>query len=211
MTVLTTIARTGSHAGVVNDHPSGEVPERALRRSSTAAYKLQVLADYEAAEPGQRGEVLRREGLYSSHLVEWRKARDAGALAGLAVTRGRPPADPVERDNRRLRERNARLEADLDTARRVSPATRMGPPAELSCQDHGTTWLPVMGAVGASYVLLVRRALPRCVASAGGVRLRDASKSPLLFPPPQAAVCCGCRPAGRCARCSPPSGPGRAS
>ena len=63
--------------------------------------------------------MLRREGLYSSLLTEWRRARDAGALAGLAATRGRPPADPVERDNVRLRERNARLEADLDTARRV--------------------------------------------------------------------------------------------
>jgi len=63
--------------------------------------------------------VLRREGLYSSHLTEWRKARDVGALAGLAATRGRPPADPVERDNERLRVRNSRLEADLDTARRV--------------------------------------------------------------------------------------------
>ena len=63
--------------------------------------------------------MLRREGLYSSHLTEWRKARDVGALAGLAATRGRPPADPVERDNQRLRELNTRLEADLDTARRV--------------------------------------------------------------------------------------------
>ena len=78
-----------------------------------------MLAEYETAEPGRRSEVLRPEGLYSSHLVEWRQARDAGALAGLAASRGRPPADPVERDNARLRERNAKLEADLDTARRV--------------------------------------------------------------------------------------------
>jgi transposase len=120
MTVLMTISRSGAHAGAVTeDHSTGEVPERARRRSFTAAYKLQVLAVYEAAEPGRRGEELRREGLYSSHLVEWRRARDAGALAGLAATRGRPPADPVERDNARLRERNAKLEADLDTARRV--------------------------------------------------------------------------------------------
>ncbi len=77
------------------------------------------MEEYEAASPGERGAVLRREGLYSSHLTEWRKARDAGALAGLAATRGRPPADPVERDNERLRVRNSRLEADLDTARRV--------------------------------------------------------------------------------------------
>jgi hypothetical protein len=77
------------------------------------------LAEYEAAAPGKRGVVLRREGLYSSVLVEWRRARDAGALAGLAATRGRPPTDPVERDNARLRARNAALEADLDTAQRV--------------------------------------------------------------------------------------------
>ena len=119
MTVLTTISRPGTHAGVVTDHPSGEVPERARRRTFTAAYKLKIVEEYESAEPGMRGEVLRREGLYSSHLTEWRKARDVGALAGLAATRGRPPADPVERDNARLRERNLRLEADLDTARRV--------------------------------------------------------------------------------------------
>jgi transposase len=119
MTVLTTIPRPGIHAGGVTDHPSGEVPERARRRTFTAAYKLSIVAEYEAASPGERGAVLRREGLYSSHLTEWRKARDAGALAGLAATRGRPPADPVERDNERLRARNSRLEADLDTARRV--------------------------------------------------------------------------------------------
>ena len=119
MTVLTTVSRRGAHAGVVTEHPSGEVPERAKRRTFTAAYKLKIVEEYENAEPGARGEVLRREGLYSSHLTEWRKARDVGALAGLAATRGRPPADPVERDNQRLREVNTRLEAELDTARRV--------------------------------------------------------------------------------------------
>ena len=119
MTVLTTIPRPGVHAGVVTDHPGGEVPERAKRRTFTAAYKLRIVAEYEAATPGERGVVLRREGLYSSHLTEWRKARDVGALAGLAATRGRPPADPVERDNERLRAVNVQLEADLDTARRV--------------------------------------------------------------------------------------------
>lgn len=119
MTVLTTVSRRGAHSGVVTDHPSGEVPERAKRRTFTAAYKLKIVEEYENAEPGARGEVLRREGLYSSHLTEWRKARDVGALAGLAASRGRPPADPVERDNQRLREVNTRLEAELDTARRV--------------------------------------------------------------------------------------------
>jgi len=90
-----------------------------MRRTFTAAYKLKIVQEYEDAAPGARGEVLRREGLYSWHLTEWRKASDVGALAGLAATRGRPAADPVERDNQRLRELNTRLEADLDTARRV--------------------------------------------------------------------------------------------
>ena len=119
MTVLNTIPRPGADAGVMTEYSSGEVPERARRRTFTAAYKLAVLTEYEAAAPGRRGEVLRREGLYSSLIVEWRRARDGGALAELAATRGRPPADPIERDNARLRERNAALEADLGTARRV--------------------------------------------------------------------------------------------
>jgi transposase len=119
MTVLPTIPRPSTHAGAMSEHSSGEVPARAKRRTFTGAYKLKVLAEYEAAAPGKRGAVLRREGLYSSVLVEWRRARDAGALAGLAATRGRPPTDPVERDNARLRARNAALEVELDTAQRV--------------------------------------------------------------------------------------------
>ena len=119
MTVLPTTGWPGVDAGVVTEHSSGEVPARARRRTFTGAYKLRVLAEYEAAAPGERGAVLRREGLYSSHLVEWRRARDAGALAGLAATRGRPPADPIDRDNTRLRAHTAALEVELDTARRV--------------------------------------------------------------------------------------------
>ena len=66
--------------------------------------------------------VLRREGLRPSHLTEWRKARDVGALAGLAATRRRPPLGPVEGDNERLRARNTQPETDLGTARRVIKA-----------------------------------------------------------------------------------------
>jgi hypothetical protein len=58
------------------------VPERARRRSFTAKYKLEVLAAYDAAPEGAKGAILRREGLYSSHLVDWRRARDAGAWPG---------------------------------------------------------------------------------------------------------------------------------
>ncbi|HEY6275397.1 MAG TPA: hypothetical protein VIX86_03620 [Streptosporangiaceae bacterium] len=99
--------------------PDPEVPERARRRSFTAKYKLEVLAAYEAAEPGEKGAILRREGLYSSHLVEWRRARDAGALAGLARPRGRPAPDPRDAQIARLRKEKARLEQELAKARFV--------------------------------------------------------------------------------------------
>ena len=80
----------GRVAGGEPGRPDPEVPERARRRSFTARYKLEVLAAYDAAEPGEKGAILRREGLYSSHIVESRRARDAGALAG-AVTAKRLP------------------------------------------------------------------------------------------------------------------------
>ena len=54
------------------------------RRSFTAQYKLDILTEYEAADPAARGVLLRREGLYSSHISEWRRARDVGALGALA-------------------------------------------------------------------------------------------------------------------------------
>jgi transposase len=119
MTVLMTTTSRDEHPGRVTDHTDPQVPERARRRSFPAAYKLEVLAEYEAADPGEKGAVLRRHGLYSSHLVDWRKARDAGALAGLSAPRGRPPADPVERENARLQKENERLTWELANARLV--------------------------------------------------------------------------------------------
>jgi transposase len=106
------------HAGRVND-PDPEVPERAKRRRYPAKYKLEILAEYEALDRDGKGALLRREGLYTSLISEWRKQRDRGALAGLAAKPGRPPVDPVERENARLRQRVERLEGDLDRARQV--------------------------------------------------------------------------------------------
>ena len=68
---------------------------------------------------GRRVRCLRREGLYSSHIVEWRRARDSGALAGLARTRGRPAADPRDAQIARLNKEKARLEQELAKARFV--------------------------------------------------------------------------------------------
>jgi transposase-like protein len=73
----------GRVTGERQEGPDPEVPEKARRRTFTAQYKQQVLAAYEAAPDGEKGAIFRREGLYSSLISEWRRARDAGALAGL--------------------------------------------------------------------------------------------------------------------------------
>src|SRR6202142_1798397 len=92
----------GRVSGKRQERPDPEVPERARRRSFTAQYKLDVVAEYDAAATGEKGAVLRREGLYSSHVIEWRRARDAGTLAGPVRPRGRPAADPRDAQITRL-------------------------------------------------------------------------------------------------------------
>jgi transposase len=100
--------------------PDPEVPERPTRRRFSAEYKLAVVKEADACtEPGQIGALLRREGLYSSHLVDWRRQRDAGALDALSKHRGRPRPDPREREIAALRRDNARLRRRLDTAERI--------------------------------------------------------------------------------------------
>jgi hypothetical protein len=81
---------------------------------------LAIVAEYENAPNGEKGAVLRREGLYSSHVIEWTRARDAGALAGSADSRrprkqSKKSAEAVELEG--LRARNAKLEAELTTTR----------------------------------------------------------------------------------------------
>jgi transposase len=99
--------------------PDPEVPERARRRTFTAKYKLKVLAAYDAAPDGEKGAVLRREGLYSSHIVEWRRARDAGALVGLTAPRGRKRRDPQAERIAHLEAEKQRLEQELAKTRFV--------------------------------------------------------------------------------------------
>src|ERR1700687_5345136 len=88
----TGIEDPGRMSGAETDRPDPEAPERARRRRFTALYKLDILPASAAAPDGEKGALLRREGLYSSHIVAWRRARDAGALAGLAVAGGRKRA-----------------------------------------------------------------------------------------------------------------------
>src|SRR3954449_2557560 len=93
---------------------------RPSRRSFSAEYKLAMVAEYEKAPNGEKGVVLRREGLYSSHVIEWARARDAGALAGVTdswrpAKQSKKSAETVELE--RLRVRDAKLEAELTTTR----------------------------------------------------------------------------------------------
>jgi transposase-like protein len=118
MTVTLDRATAIADAGQMAD-PDPEVPERARRRSFTAAYKLEILAAYDAAGPGEKGAILRREGLYTSHIVAWRRARDAGALAALAALRGRRRPDPRDAQIAGLRREKQRLEQELAKARFV--------------------------------------------------------------------------------------------
>jgi transposase-like protein len=99
------------------ERPDPEVPEKARRRTFTAQYKQEVLAAYEAAAPGEKGAILRREGLYSSLITEWRRARDADAPARAP---GRPAADPRDAQIARLQKEKAKLEQELAKARFVA-------------------------------------------------------------------------------------------
>lgn len=120
MTVtMNSVGRRAQNGGVPRD-PDPEVPVRARGpRRYSARYKARILAEYETLDKEGKGALLRREGLYTSLISAWRRQRDAGGLEALAKPSGRPPADPLERDNARLRRENERLVGELDKARKV--------------------------------------------------------------------------------------------
>jgi transposase len=91
----------------------GPRADRPKRRVFSTEFKLAMVAAYDAAtEPGARGALLRREGLYHSHIIEWRRARDGGALASAQPRPGRRPARSAEQaEAERLRRDNERLAA----------------------------------------------------------------------------------------------------
>jgi transposase len=120
---------SGSETGFIAQET--EVSAKARRRKFTAEYKSKILAEAEACtKQGEIGALLRREGLYSSHLVEWRRARDGGALAGLAPRKRGPAAQvphPLEkkvldlqRENTRLQRRAERAEGLVALQKKVS-------------------------------------------------------------------------------------------
>jgi transposase len=108
--------------------PDPAVPEKAKRRRFTAEYKVRILREVDRCKAsGEVGAILRREGLYSSLLTEWRRQRDRVAKAGLAATKRGPKAravDPrmkqLERENTKLRKQNQRLELVVAVQKKVS-------------------------------------------------------------------------------------------
>ncbi len=107
-----------------------EVSPKARRRSFSAEYKRRILREADACkQPGQIGALLRREGLYSSHITDWRVARERGDLAGDTLPRG-PAPKPVdardariaelERENLRLQYGVKRAESIIDLQKKVA-------------------------------------------------------------------------------------------
>lgn len=98
--------------------PNPETPEKPKRRTFSAEYKRKLLDQLDRAGPGEAGAILRREGLYSSHITKWRREREQGTLAALkAKKRGpKPKKSPEQKEVERLRRRVAQLERKLETA-----------------------------------------------------------------------------------------------
>ncbi len=135
--VSTTPAAAAAEGG--GRGPGTEVSEAPTRRRFTAEYKLRILQEADRClEHGQLGALLRREGLYSSHLTTWRKQRDSGSLSALAPRkRGRraKALDPLLAENQRLRRELDRLSHELQKAHTIIDVQKklsqmLGRPAE---------------------------------------------------------------------------------
>jgi transposase-like protein len=106
--------------------PDPEVLPRAKRRSFTASYKLWVLAEADKCrqQPGQIGALLRREGLYSSHLRTWQRQREAGQMAGLKPQKRGRKANEEAAEINQLRHENKRLTRQLEQAELIIEAQK---------------------------------------------------------------------------------------
>ena len=142
-----TAAATGPGGpGAGNGKPVTDpaVPEKPARRRFTAEYKLRILREADhATGPGQLGALLRREGLYSSHLSNWRQHRDEGTLAGLTPKRRWRKANPdapliaenerLKRETRRLAEKLRQAEAIMDIQKKLSEILGIPLPPPDNC------------------------------------------------------------------------------
>lgn len=101
-----------------------EVTAKAVRRQFSAAYKLRILQEAEVCSKGEVGALLRREGLYSSHLTTWRRQQAAGQLAGLTPKPRGPKPNPEAEELKKLRKENERLQRRLQQAEAIIEAQK---------------------------------------------------------------------------------------
>ncbi len=105
--------------------PDPEVSTKAKRRSFTAEYKRRILEEADGCTGhGEIGALLRREGLYSSHLTTWRRQREMGELAGLTPKKRGRKQDEAAAELARLRRENERLRKQLDQAELIIAAQK---------------------------------------------------------------------------------------
>lgn len=124
---LTTAVLLAPDDGVVTTEDPAARPQR---RRFTAEYKLAIVAEYDACtDHGAKGALLRREGLYSSHIAEWRRAAKTGSMAGLAGTQRPTKRTPEQVELEKLGRRNERLEREL--AKNKAALVIMGKAHEL--------------------------------------------------------------------------------
>lgn len=143
--------RSAGADGASPTNPSArdvEIVAHPTRRTFSAEYKLKILRDAEAArETGGIGALLRREGLYASHLITWRRQREAGELSAPAPKRRGPKPNPdtaLARDCERLRRENSRLTAQLAQAQTIieiqkKVAAMLGTPLKGGGSDGETS------------------------------------------------------------------------
>jgi transposase-like protein len=138
--------RESSLTSIETQPPNPEVPEKATRRRYTADYKMRILRQAEACRgAGEIGVLLRREGLYSSHLTTWRRQRDAGILSGLRPKRRGPKPtepNPLQAEVDRLRKETGRLQKRLKQAELIIEVQKkiseiLGIPLQESSEKGG--------------------------------------------------------------------------
>ena len=101
-----------------------EVVPKAVRRRFTAEYQRRILQEAEACGPGEIGALLRREGLYASHLTLWRRQQARGELARLAAKKRGPKVDAQAKELARLKHENERLQVKLEQAEAIIAAQK---------------------------------------------------------------------------------------
>ncbi len=125
----------------VTEAPNAEVSPKQPRRRFTADYKLRILEALDrCTAPGEKGALVRREGLYSSQITDWRRQRDAGALSALNKARGRKKQytikddkiQELEKEVAKLKSKLSQAETIIDVQKKVSEIFGINNPANES-------------------------------------------------------------------------------